>query len=243
MGDNEQAQKILQQLLEQHPDDEAIGEAIDQLSDEPLSAKGKNKAVELNRRGKDLLGSQQYSEAIALFGEALRHYPNNIAVKLNLLLAMVRHMNTSGANAALLWRCEKIINSVDTLKDEHPLRERFQLLWEHVENLQEQLLEEDANDGLAIVVGPTIAAAGLVGTRHKKLVEHAAQHARRVDRNHAHRHRCAATAICHTARRSGAYQQCADLLARPISAARTSIAAANKGSSGHRFSRRANRRK
>lgn len=146
MGDNDQAQKILQELLEQHPDDEAIGEAIDQLSDEPLSAKGKNKAVELNRRGKELLGSQQYGEAIALFGEALRHYPNNIAVKLNLLLAMVRHMNTNGANAEHLRRCEKIIHSVDTLKDEHPLRERFQLLWEHVENLQEQLLEDDASD-------------------------------------------------------------------------------------------------
>ncbi len=146
MGDNDQAQKILQALLEQYPDDEAIGEAIDQLSDEPLSAKGKNKAVDLNRRGKELLGSQQYTEAIALFGEALRHYPNNIAVKLNLLLAMVRHMNTNGANTELLRRCEKIINSVDTLKGEHPLRERFQLLWEHVENLQEQLLEDGEND-------------------------------------------------------------------------------------------------
>jgi FimV-like protein len=143
MGDSEQAKKILKELVQQYPDDEAVGEAIDQISDEPLSRKGKDKAVALNRRGKELLGNQQYGEAIALFGEALRHYPNNIAVKLNLLLALVRNMNTHGPNAEQLQRCEKIINSVDTLGEEHPLRERFQVLWEHVENLQEQLAETD----------------------------------------------------------------------------------------------------
>ncbi len=143
MGDHEQAKKILKELVQQYPDDEAVGEAIDQISDEPLSRKGKDKAVALNRRGKELLGNQQYGEAIALFGEALRHYPNNIAVKLNLLLALVRNMNTHGPNAEQLQRCEKIINSVDTLGEEHPLRERFQVLWEHVENLQEQLTEAD----------------------------------------------------------------------------------------------------
>jgi FimV-like protein len=141
MGDNEQAKKILKELAEQYPDDERIGEAIDQLSEEPLSRKGKDKAVELNRRGKELLGGQQYVEAITLFGEALRHYPNNIAVKLNLLLALVRNMNTHGPNTEQLQRAEKIIHSVDTLDEEHPLRERFQVLWEHVENLQEQLAD------------------------------------------------------------------------------------------------------
>ena len=146
MGDTEQAKQILKDLAQLHPDDETIGEAIDQLSDEPLSRKGKDKAVELNRRGKELLGNQQYGEAIALFGEALRHYPNNNAVKLNLLLALIRNMNTHGPNADQLQRCERIINSVDTLTEEHPLYERFQVLWEHVENLQEQLQEAGAAD-------------------------------------------------------------------------------------------------
>lgn len=145
MGDSDGAQKILRELAEKHPDDEAIGEAIDQLSEEPLSRKGKDKAIDLNRRGKELLSTQNYLEAVALFGEALRHYPNNLAVKLNLVLALIRHMNTNGPNAEQLQRCEKIINSVDTLTDDHPLHERFQLLWEHVENLQEQLAENNAD--------------------------------------------------------------------------------------------------
>ncbi len=141
MGDHQQAQTILRELAEKHPDDEAIGEAIDHLSDEPLSQKGKDKAIELNRRGKELLGAQNFAEAIALFGEALRHYPNNIAVKLNLLLALIRNMKISGADAEQIKRCNNVINSVDTLTEDHPLYERFQALWENVEDLEEQLAE------------------------------------------------------------------------------------------------------
>ncbi len=141
MGDNQQAQAILRELAAKHPDDEAIGEAIDRLSDEPLSQKGKDKAVELNRRGKELLSSQQFAQAVSLFSEALRHYPNNIAVKLNLLLALVRNMRAQGPTAEQIERSNKIINSVDTLTEDHPLYERFQALWANVEDLEEELEE------------------------------------------------------------------------------------------------------
>lgn len=141
MGDSEQAQKILRELAEKYPHDESIGEAIDRLSDEPLSQKGKEKAIELNRRGKELLSNQQFGEAVKLFGEALRHYPNNIAVKLNLLLALVRNMRTLGPTPEQIERCNKVIHSVDTLTEEHPLYDRFQALWANVEDLEEELEE------------------------------------------------------------------------------------------------------
>ena len=141
MGDNQQAQAILRELAAKHPDNEAIGEAIDRLSDEPLSQKGKDKAVELNRRGKELLSNQNFTEAVALFGEALRHYPNNIAVKLNLLLASVRNMRALGPTAEQIERCNKVIHSVDTLDEDHPLYDRFQALWANVEDLEEELEE------------------------------------------------------------------------------------------------------
>lgn len=141
MGDNQQAQAILRELAEKHPDNEAIGEAIDRLSDEPLSQKGKEKAIELNRRGKELLSNQHFTEAVALFGEALRHYPNNVAVKLNLLLASVRNMRANGPTVEQIAHCNKVINSVDTLDEDHPLYERFQALWANVEDLEEELEE------------------------------------------------------------------------------------------------------
>jgi tetratricopeptide (TPR) repeat protein len=141
MGDNQQAQAILRDLAEKYPHDEAIGEAIDRLSDEPLSQKGKDKAVELNRRGKELLSNKDFIEAVALFGEALRHYPNNIVVKLNLLLALVRNMREHGPTAEQIDRCNKVINSVDALEEDHPLYERFQALWANIEDLEEELAE------------------------------------------------------------------------------------------------------
>ncbi len=146
MGDSQQAQAILRELAEKYPDNEAIGEAIDRLSDEPLSQKGKDKAVELNRRGKELLSSQNFTEAVALFGEALRHYPNNIAVKLNLLLASVRNMRALGPTAEQIERCNKVIHSVDTLDEDHPLYDRFQALWANVEDLEEELADTDDDE-------------------------------------------------------------------------------------------------
>jgi tetratricopeptide (TPR) repeat protein len=139
MGDKEQAQQMLRELAERFPDDDAIGAAIDRLSDEPLSKKGKEEAVELNRRGKELLSNQDYPQAISLFGEALRHYPNNIAVKLNLLLALIREMDRNGCNEPQLTRAEQVIHSIDTLQEDHPLHDRFHTLWEYVEQLREQL--------------------------------------------------------------------------------------------------------
>lgn len=139
LGERESAQRLLRELAERHADDEAIGDAVDRLSDEPLTRKGKEQAVLLNNRGRELLAAQEYRQAIALFSEALRHYPNNIAVKLNLLLALVREMGRTGAGANYLLRCDRIIDSIDTLPEEHPLHDRFHVLWNHVDKLHEQL--------------------------------------------------------------------------------------------------------
>lgn len=146
MGDKEQAQQLLRELAEQYPDDDTIGEAIDRLSDEPLSRKGKEEAVDLNRRGKEILSNQDYPQAISLFGEALRHYPNNITVKLNLVLALIREMSRSGLDEAQLSRAEQIIHSIDTLAEDHSLHDRFHQLWEYVEQLREQFEEEDDDE-------------------------------------------------------------------------------------------------
>lgn len=142
MGDRDAAQQLLRDLAERYPDDDTIGEAIDRVSDEPLSRKGKENAVELNRHGKELLSGQDYTQAITLFGEALRHYPNNIAVKLNLLLALIREMERTGSNDAQLTRAEQIIHSIDTLQEDHPLYDRFHTLWDYVDQLREDFEEE-----------------------------------------------------------------------------------------------------
>jgi len=145
-GDREKAKEILLELAKQQPDNDNIWEAIDRVSDEPLSPKGKEKAVELNNQGKQLFADKEYAKAIKLFGEALRLYPNNIALKLNLLLALVREMGVIGADANMVTRGEQVIRSLNQLTDEHPLYERFNVLCSHVEQFREQLAENSVNE-------------------------------------------------------------------------------------------------
>jgi len=145
-GDRDKAKEILLELAKQQPDNDAIWDAIDRVSDEPLSPKGKEKAVELNNQGKQLFADKEYAKAIKLFGEALRLYPNNIALKLNLLLALVREMGVIGPDANMVARGEQVIRSLDKLTDEHSLYERFNVLCSHVEQFREQLAENSVNE-------------------------------------------------------------------------------------------------
>lgn len=145
-GDRDKAKTILLELAKQQPDNEAIWEAIDRVSDEPLSPKGKEKAIELNNQGKELFANKQYARAIKLFGEALRLYPNNIALKLNLLLALVREMGAIGPDANMMARGEQVIRSLDKLPEDHVLYERFTVLCSHVEQLREQLTGSAAHE-------------------------------------------------------------------------------------------------
>lgn len=145
-GDREKAKELLLELAQQQPDNEAIWEAIDRVSDEPLSPKGKEKAVQLNNQGKELFASKEYARAIRLFNEALRLYPNNIGLKLNLLLALVREMGVIGPDAGMISRCEQVVRSLDQLTDEHALYDRFSVLNSHVEQFREALSENSVDE-------------------------------------------------------------------------------------------------
>ena len=136
VGDHDKAQQLLKDLAETYEDDESISQAIDRLSDEPLSKQGKQKAIELNQEGKELFASKQYGKAIQLFGQALKHYPNNIGLNLNLMLALVREMNAQGATTAQLQRCAEAKQKLAHLEKDNPLFERYSVLCEHYEKLR-----------------------------------------------------------------------------------------------------------
>ncbi len=136
VGDHDNAQQLLKDLAKTYENDDSICEAIDRLSDEPLSKQGKQKAVELNQQGKELFASKEYSKAIQLFGQALKHTPNNIGLNLNLMLALVREMSAQGANTQQLRRCAEAKEKLAHLDQESPLFERYKVLCEHYEKLR-----------------------------------------------------------------------------------------------------------
>ena len=139
LGDHDKAKSILKDLAETYQDNIEVSEAIDRLSDEPLSKLGKQKAVELNQKGKDLFASKEYSKAIQLFNEALKHYPNNIGLNLNLMLALVREMSAKGATAPQVSRCNAAKEKLAHIKPDNPLFDRFKVLCDHLEKLKQSL--------------------------------------------------------------------------------------------------------
>lgn len=136
LGKHDKAQSILEDMAENYADNMEICEQIDRLSDEPLSKVGKQKAVELNQMGKELFSNKEYAKAIQLFGQALKHYPNNIGLNLNLMLALVREMSASGASKPQLERCEEARQKLAHLKADSPLHERYQVLCDHYQKLR-----------------------------------------------------------------------------------------------------------
>lgn len=136
-GDEDRAQDILKQLAETYPDDENLARRIDRLSEEPLSQSGKAAAIELNREGKGYFEAQQYDRAIQLFDRAMLLYPNNIGLKLNLVLAMVRYVEKDGPDdEAKIDRCREVLASVEgKMSPEHRFYKLFQRLRESVASL------------------------------------------------------------------------------------------------------------
>lgn len=136
LGDSDEAKRLLIDLAHRHGDNEAIWERIDHVADEPLSDKGKARAIALNQQGKELFAQQDFRAAITLFGEALRLYPNNIALKLNLLLALVKSMGDDGMDETHLIHAERTVNSIRNLAPEHTLFGRYEVLAAHVAKLR-----------------------------------------------------------------------------------------------------------
>lgn len=138
-GHTKQCRAILERLAERLEDDPALGAEIDRLADEPLSPEGKRRAVDLNRQGKELFSGEQFQQAIGLFTEALQHYPHNIALNLNLLLALVKEMGVCGANAAYVRRADQALATVGSLPADHPQLSRLQALQSHLERLRHNI--------------------------------------------------------------------------------------------------------
>jgi thioredoxin-like negative regulator of GroEL len=114
-GERDRAQDVLKALAEDYPNDEALGRKIDRVSSEPLSEQGKAAAVKLNREGKALLQEKDFSSAVSLFGRALDLYPNNIGLKLNLVLAQIQRMKVEGRDADVTLDCRNLLDSIGEL--------------------------------------------------------------------------------------------------------------------------------
>jgi tetratricopeptide (TPR) repeat protein len=127
-GERDKAQDILKALAADYPDDAVLGKKIDRASSEPLSELGKAAAIKLNREGKALLQAKDFVAAVSLFTQALELYPNNIGLKLNLVLAQVQKMQLDGRDAEVVNDCRAVIDSIEGLSSDSEFFKLYQTL-------------------------------------------------------------------------------------------------------------------
>lgn len=138
IGNDEQSLQLLKELAEKHADDPDICLKIDAMSDEPITAHGKRKAVELNQTGKQLFAKKEFNKAIQLFNQALIHYPNNVGLNLNLMLALVQKMNADGPSPKGILRAREASEKLSHLEADSPLYDRYKTVNSHLEKLAAQ---------------------------------------------------------------------------------------------------------
>jgi len=136
-----QGREVLVDLAERFAGDNLLLAKIDTMADQPISVKAKENASKINAEGKALFETDNFEEAVAHFRVAVNRYPNNVELKLNLLLAIMQCINTSNDDAtdvvALVDEAAALISSLESLPAAHKAYQRYQSLVSEMQQLQD----------------------------------------------------------------------------------------------------------
>ena len=136
-----QGREVLKDLAERFAEDTLLLSKIDAMADQPISVKAKENASKINAEGKVLFETDKFDEAVSHFRLAVNHYPNNVELKLNLLLAMMQSINTSNLGAAesleMVDEAGALIASLESLPSVHKAYQRYQSLASEMQQLED----------------------------------------------------------------------------------------------------------
>lgn len=127
---------VLEDLAARFADDPSVLARIDAMADEPVSSAAKANAAKINSDGKALFERGDFNEAMQLFRRAVTRYPNNIALKLNLLLAMFKAAKSTADNSEVLAKAQDILVSLEDLAKDHSGYKRYISLSKEFQKLQ-----------------------------------------------------------------------------------------------------------
>lgn len=132
-GRKEQAKDVLVKLAEEYKDNPEITHAIDNCLDEPISKQGRARMIEFNREGKQLFDAKDYRSAVEYFNRALQIFPNHIALNLNLAMALIRVMDSDGADPMYIGRCRRVLERLHDMDPQHPYYALYENISRQVE--------------------------------------------------------------------------------------------------------------
>lgn len=138
-GEGKKAAALLKSLSDEFASDPDVQAQIDSLSEEPITAGARRNAARINKVGKMLFEQGEYSKAVRHFYGAVAKYPQNIAIKLNLVLAICKLLNHGGDNAALQSHRDKahqLLDSVAGLPADSVHSKRYRALAKELAQLE-----------------------------------------------------------------------------------------------------------
>ena len=127
IGIDELAQScaVLEDLAARFADEPSVLSRIDALADEPVSSAAKANAAKINHDGKALFEKGEFDRAIQLFKRAVTRYPNNVALKLNLVLAMLESAKSNDKKSGTIEKARQLLASLDGMSNEHSDYQRY----------------------------------------------------------------------------------------------------------------------
>lgn len=131
LGNKDEGEKIIVELLETYADDEEQLQKIDCLLDEPRSVKNKTLVAQINKSGIGFYEAKDFVHAVDCFTRALQDFPQHIGLRLNLVQALIGQSKQEPDKLQLVVNMQQAIDYIrNIITDDHAQYRRFRQLEE-----------------------------------------------------------------------------------------------------------------
>lgn len=138
-GKKDRSEQLLKTLIEDYKTDQEAMDKIDRVLDEPVSEVNRKLVGQLNKKGIRFYEEKNYAEAVKLFLQARRLFPNHLGVQLNLVQALLGEMREYGMEAESVRVCQDSLLKVEKkMTPSHAQMKRYRQLNDMLKRLERE---------------------------------------------------------------------------------------------------------
>lgn len=119
VGERDKAVICLEKALTRYGQNTDNRQAIDSCLIEPISDSGKDDLKRFNKEGKVLFETKQFEKAVIFFDKALYLYPHNLALNINMAMALIRLFEQKSPEPHQLQRLKAVLVKLNGIKRGH----------------------------------------------------------------------------------------------------------------------------
>jgi tetratricopeptide (TPR) repeat protein len=129
LGEHDQADSLLRELLQRYAYDQSALEKLDTLLAEPVSETNRAMIATVNREGIDLYNQARFDEAIECFEKVRRIFPRHVGVHLNIVQSLIGKLRAGQKDVETISTTERALATIGSLiEPDHSQYARFQRL-------------------------------------------------------------------------------------------------------------------